>query len=334
MKTPLILPFLALGALFAPPSLAQAPAVPTPAELAKVLGFTDAEIGRIKGGEIIQKDLKEGSDKELAGVLAVIFHRPVKELVDIALQGKMLETNKSMQAFRVWKPDASADKAFADVGLSATQTAEAKILANASPGSKLNLSAAEIAQFQNVRPEPSAVNVPLRAMLKARYEAYRKSGLKGITPYARGGRNESSPASELTLAINQTKTAARRQDFFEALLNYPADPLPDTEHRFYWFKQTVESRPTFVLAHRAERHAANAALLTEEQFYVGHSYNSNFVAGGGLEVQGGTLVFYVNRTFTDQVAGLGSGLKHGIGRSLMLFEVAANLKRIREQLQK
>ena len=136
------------------------------------------------------------------------------------------------------------------------------------------------------------------------------------------------------MAINETKTAARRQDFFQALLNYPADPLPDMEHRFYWFKKTVEDRPTFILAHRAERRAANAALLTEEQFYVGHSYNANFIAGGCLEVQGGTLVFYVNRTFTDQVAGFGSGLKHGIGRGRMLSEVATNLKRIRDQLQK
>jgi hypothetical protein len=109
-------------------------------------------------------------------------------------------------------------------------------------------------------------------------------------------------------------------------------PWPDVEQRFYWFKQTVENRPTFVLAHRAERHVANAALLTAEQFYVGHSYNSNFIAGGCLEVQGGALVFYVNRTVTDQVAGFGSGMKHSIGRGQMLDSVTARLKRIREQL--
>src|SRR5262249_49848585 len=150
---------------------------------------------------------------------------------------------------------------------------------------------------------PDAVNAPLRAMLKARYESYRKSGLKGIATYTRGGSKESSPGEELTLAIKETMTAARRPDYFNALLSYPANPMPDTEHRFYWFKTTVENRPTFILAHRAERHTDNVALLTEEQYYVGHSYNSNFIAGGALEVQGGSLVFYVNRTFTDQVAG-------------------------------
>lgn len=94
----------------------------------------------------------------------------------------------------------------------------------------------------------------------------------------------------------------------------------------------MENRPTFILSHRAERHAANAALLTEEQYYVGHSYNSNFIAGGALEVQGGTIVFYVNRTFTDQVAGWGSSLKHNIGRGQMLDAVVAKLQRARGQL--
>ena len=307
---------------------------PTPDEVGKALGFTDAEIGQIKGGAVVSKDLKEGSDKELAGVVAVMFNKPVSELVEVAMQGKMLETDKNMLAFKVWKPDASADEAFAEVGLSATETGEAKIFANASPGSKLNLSTADIALFQNLQPTSDSVNPQLRAMLKARYEAYRKSGLNGVAPYTRGGRNEAHPSKELELAINETKTAARRQDFFNALLNYPADSLPDTEHRFYWFKSTVENRPTFILAHRAERHTATAALLTEEQFYVGHSYNSNFIAGGALEVQGGTMVFYVNRTFTDQVAGFGSGMKHSIGRSQMLSAVEATLTRVREQLQK
>jgi hypothetical protein len=312
---------------------AQTPAPPTVHEVAKVLGFNDQEITKIKAGEVISKALAEGSDKELAGVVAVFFKKPVNELADIAIQGKLLESDKSIQAFRVWKPEESVDDAFAEVGLGAGDSAEAKLFAKASPGDKLNLSMAEIATFKKVRPTPDAVNAPLRAMLKARYAAYLQSGLKGIAPYTRG-RKESSPADELTLAIRETMPAAPRKDFLEALLNYPADQPANLEHRFYWFKQTVEDRPIFILSHQAERKSDNAAIMTEEQFYVSHSYNSNFIAAGGLSVEGGTLVFYLNRTFTDQVAGLASGMKHGIGRGQMLSEVTANLKRDREELQK
>jgi hypothetical protein len=312
---------------------AQAPGPPSTEDVAKALGFADLEIRRIKGGEVISKRLSEESGKELAGVVAVFFKKPVGELLDIAMQGSMLKSDKSIQAFRAWKADESAEDAFAEVGLRTEDAAEAKRFAKASPGDKLNLSTAEIAQFKRIRPDPDAVNVPLRALLRARYDAYRQKGLKGIAPYTRG-RSAASPAEELTLAIKETMAAASGKDFFEALLNYPADQPPNVEHRFYWFKQTVEDRPTFILAHRAQRHTDNAALMTEEQFYVGHSYNSNFVAAGGFSVEGGTLVFYVNRTFTDQVAGLGSGVKHGIGRGQMLSEVAANLKRIRGELEK
>jgi len=46
------------------------------------------------------------------------------------------------------------------------------------------------------------------------------------------------------------------------------------------------------------------------------------------------LVFSVNRTFTAQVAGFGSGRKHRIGRGQVLDTVTARLKRIREQIRK
>jgi hypothetical protein len=54
----------------------------------------------------------------------------------------------------------------------------------------------------------------------------------------------------------------------------------------------------------------------------------------GPTVQGGTLVFYMNRTVTDQVAGFASELRHSIGRKQMLSNVAATLKGVREQSSK
>ena len=325
---------LAALALWLPPATAHTPVVPTPAELAKALGFTAAEITQIEAGEIVSKDLKEGSDKELAGVVAVFFKKPVTELVESVLQGKTLESDKRIQAFRGWNPDGSVEEAFAGLGLDASESDEANVFWRASTGEKLNLSTAEIAQFRKVGREPKALNAELQAMLRARYEAYRQSGLRGIAPYARGGSKTASPGNELALAIKEAMPVAHLDDYFQALLDYPANPLPDVRHRFYWFKQEVEGRPTFILAHRASHQTTNAALLTEEQFYVGHSYNANLVVGGGLQVQGGTLVFYVNRTFTDQVAGFASGLRHTIGRGQMLSEIATKLQRVREQLEK
>jgi hypothetical protein len=46
---------------------------------ARSYGFTDAEIERILHGDILTKDLKEGSNKELAGVAAVWLPKPIVE---------------------------------------------------------------------------------------------------------------------------------------------------------------------------------------------------------------------------------------------------------------
>jgi len=311
---------------------AQAQEIQTPAELAQKLGFEPAEIEKIKAGEIVRKDLQERED-ELAGVVAGFFAKPVSELADRALVAEFRDPQAPDAPFRGWKPQDPADDAFANLGLTASETDEAKLFSRASPGGKLNLSADELGLFSKSKSSPDEVNAVLRTLLKARYEAYRKDGLKGIAPYTRG-KKTISPTDALQQAITQTMTAARQQDYFQALLQYPAKEIPGMEHRFFWFKQTVEDRPTFILAHRTKvRVEEKAALLTEEQFYVSHSYNANFIAGACLAVEGGTMVFYVNRTFTDQVAGFGSGLKHSIGRGQMLSQVEEQLRGVREKLK-
>ena len=303
--------------------------MPTVSDVGQRLGFSPAEITQIKNGEIITQELAEGSDKELAGVVAVFFKRPLGELADLALEGKMLSKDPTLRSHYAWKPDEPIEKAFGGLSLKGDERKELELYKRAAPGTKLNLSDAEIAR---VRQAPDTF-AAMRASLVARYESYRRSGLKGIASYARGGKKIASPSDELTLAIQETMPVARRPDYFKALLDYPQNPAPDLEHRFYWFKQIVENRPTFILAHRVSRKTDTAALLTEAQYYVSHSYNSNFIGAGALAVEGGTVVFYCNRTFTDQVAGMGSGLKHAIGRKQMLGEVAGNLRRIRGELE-
>jgi hypothetical protein len=315
-----IVSFLLVTVILLPTiAVAQDASIPSRANVAKALGFSDSEIEQIKGGKIVSKDLKEGSDKELAGVVAAFFTRPLADLAEKTLYGKFLESEPNMQV-RVWRPEDSADKQFTDFSLGANEGEEARRFLGASKGGQLNLSAAEIEQFRKLN-GAGAVNAELQAMLKARYEAYRRDGLKGIAPYARGWKQTVSPGEELAQAINEALPGEHLPDYRKALLNYPSDPPPEMEQRFYLYKQQVENRPTFILAHRASARSTNTAVLTEEEYYVSHSYNCNFVIAAGFAVQGGTLVFYMNRTFTDHVAGLASGLKHGIGRSQMLSNV-------------
>ncbi len=54
---------------------------------------------------------------------------------------------------------------------------------------------------------------------------------------------------------------------------------------------------------------------------------------GCVPVDDGVVVFYRNRTSTDQVAGFGSGLKTGIGRGQMLDRIVQHFSDLRKALE-
>jgi hypothetical protein len=246
-------------------------------------GFTDAEMERVLRGDVLAKPLSEGSDRELAGVVAVWWPRPLTEFAEIALDGGWLRGDPSIRSFHVWKRGEPADAAFTDLHVDAEQ----------------------------------------RAMLERRYEAYSTRGLKG-TP---------APARELlAIAIQETKALDGWPSYAKALLEFPAESQAGMEHRFFAYRQDVEGRPTFILSHRAGVHDERSALITEQRYYVSQSYICRFIASQCFEASGGTLMFYVNRLFTDQVSGVGSSLKHALGRRKMLAGLAANMRRDREKL--
>lgn len=248
-------------------------AVPAVAETpARLYGYTEEEIQQVMAGAILSKELKEASEKELAGVVAVFFHKPVAEIAGTLLEGKNLKFDKTIHDLRVWKPD---------------------------------------------QPVPD-----LPRDLNAHYEAYRKGGLTGV-----GKRGE-----ELTLAV-KALPAERWGEISKALLRYPSDTPRDMEQRFFFYRQEVDGQPTFILSHRCRKQGEHGALVTEQRYHVSRTYDCRFIASDCVEVPGGTLVFYVNCLFTDQVAGMGSRVKHNIGRKRMLADVAASLKDLRAKLE-
>ena len=78
---------------------------------------------------------------------------------------------------------------------------------------------------------------------------------------------------------------------------------------------------------------SEGALIAERQFYVQHNYNSLNLVVGAVPVEGGIVLFYRNRTFTDQVAGFGSGMKKGIGRGQMQNTIVKLFKEAQRQLE-
>jgi hypothetical protein len=245
---------------------------------------------------------------------------------------------------RLSAPPSEGD--FGALGYTDGELKEVQKLLKVKAGSDFNLSAAEIERFKsvagklkgrNASRDPGVrerINETMRAVLLERVQAYREKGLEGIAPYTRGKKKTADPAEELDLATRQDMILPDElKEFEQALANYPRD-AEGTKSEFFWVKQRVQKRPTFVLVHRIVERGEDYLLGAERHFYVGQSYNSLQIVAGAMPVDGDLVIFYRNRTSTDQVAGVGSGMKKGIGRGQMRDTIIKNFEDIRKTLEK
>jgi len=305
----------------------------TSRKLLEYLSFTPHEQEALMRGEITSHAVNELSDKELAITMAVLVPAPLENLLDFIRSGRALETDRDLLAHGElhFTPSGDVDPTgFSDVGFAPSEESEIRALLEVKPGSWFNLSESESKNLASLRQtfDPKgceknprcaeAVASTLRNMLRERLAAYRERGLSGIEPYTRGGGQQADPAEELRKATNAARFLAHEYpQIFDAFLNYPRGNQSGMESRFFWLKLKAQDRPTFILSHRVLCLRGGVAFAAERQFYVGHSYNSLQILAGLIPIEGRTLLVYLNRTSTDQVAGFMSGTRHGMGRKMM-----------------
>lgn len=336
------------GVLLVAFSIAGAAPEPTSERVLKYLSFTPAEQEALRRGEITSHAVDELSDKELAITEAMLVPTPVNDLLDFLRSGKVLETDRDTLAHGAIAVDASGhfDPAALDgVGLEASEAKEVRELLEAGPGSSVNLSAAELDAFAGLRRafppkecgrDPhcaEAVVSAYRKVLRDRLAAYLDRGIAGIGPYARDGNKTADPADELRKAAGAARFLEQWDpQVFAAFRDFPKSDQGGIENRFLWLKQTVQDRPAFILSHRTLCIRDGIAVAAERQFYVGHSYNSLQILVGLVPMEGRTLVVYLNRTSSDQVAGVMTGTRHGVGRHIMEKEIRGQFEDIRAKL--
>jgi len=282
-------------------------------------GLSEEDKQRVLKGEFVTADAKAVSDRDLAVSIVFLVKTSPEALSKQVLSGSLVTASKDVRAYALFKnPGSVADLA----GLRITAD-EAKALAAAKPGSKFNLSAAEIAAF-NGRPtaNPEAVQAELHQMLLRRLQAYRASGLAGIAPYDRGGSTEMNVAPDLRKAGEAARVLQKHLPKFHAVLvDYPKGAGPEYQENFIWQKSIVDGKPTYVLQHTLAAADGTARAMAQRQYYVSGSYNGQQAVAGFLPVQGGTLVVYSSHAFTEQVAGVGSSMKRGIGSRMMATQL-------------
>ena len=313
---------LTLAAAAAPP--------PTLDELFAELHIAPADRANLFAGQILSTPITEGSTKELAAGFAMYVPAPTAKLVEFVRNGKLLANDKDVIAFGELREHPRPDD-LTGITFTPDQADEEKLLTEVAPGAKFNLATEEIKAFH-----AQAQAIPVyRELLLQRHAAYRKGGLAAVTPYDRGNGHATQPGAELRGAAQESKLFATHfPELHRALLNFPAQQPDGVIHRFFWINQRIENRPTFILSHRLAWVQPAGALMVESQYYVGHSYNSMQIMVGCLPVNGGTVVFYSNRTYCDQLAGFASPLRHAIGRSQMRDEIIKTFEQVRTAVTK
>lgn len=342
------LPTLCLGLTIVGAAVLGQPAVAAPLSAGAVgehLGFSAEDERKFEAGEIVYSEIEEATDKQLAIAIAMLVQADVDQLVATILDNSRMATDPGVLdagGLDPANPDAST---FAEVTFTPEEVGEIEALLNVEPGSDFNLSTVEIERFQTLAaqhdaPQASdpaiaeAVTTAYREVLAERFQAYLAEGLAGIAPYDRGG--------ELSSATDDLEAAAAAPtlrlvaegfpDLYRAFVNYPNDALDDVEHAFAWIKLGAEGRPIFVLDHTMIQHRADAMILLERVFYVGHSFNASQVFAAALPIDEGLAVLYTNRTASDQLAGFMSGVRHKIGRGMMRDALIELFESFRAQL--
>ena len=323
--------FLLIVCLFAAaPMGASAQPLPLVAEeLAAALGFGASEVARMWRGEIVSQTLDGTTEKELAVAVMMRLHDDHRDFFERARSGLFFEVDRTvLDAGEIPENEPEVD-AFAALSL---DPSELQRLARARPGPEFNLTEAESLRLRSAAKGGDAeVLDAYRRILTHRLREYRQKGIDGISSYARGSRPEARPSEDLRSAVaSLAGLSGRCPSFYGSFSSFPARSDPAVSHRFFWAVQRVQDRPTVVLSHWVLQLHPDFAILGQRQFYVGQGYDALQTLVGAFAVgQGDSLVFYLNRTSTEQVSGFGSSIAHRLGGKVMLDEVESLFRALR-----
>ena len=314
---------------------AHAANVPDLQELIHQFGIQHQSLTSLEQNKTIFFNVAEHHEKELAAGVAIYMAARPNKVIEFIRHNGMASVETEVTAQDFIPPHATLDTF--NIFSFENGSREAANFLVTKPGSQFNLSDRELQTLQsidptNINPAPLASQT-YRKILWQRWQDYRSKGLKGIAAYDRGAGKTADPARELLVAtMNNKILASYFPKLYQVWLNYPAVLPAGADEQFFLIIRQVEGRPTADLVHRIILAADTGGIILSRQFYVGHSYNSNQFTIICLPFRDGSLVFYVNQTFTDQITGFGSSIKRPIGREQMRRRMDNHLKNLSNAL--
>jgi hypothetical protein len=291
---------------------------------------------KVKGGEIVAPPVNDATDKELAVRLVMLVKAPPERLKEYITADNLLGKDPTFAASGELTPDAPKIQG---IKLSVD---EAMDYLESEPGSDFNFHTQDYAKLKAAKKKlkddkgaPVAAAKVLSEILLSRFQAYVQGGIGAVAPYDRGDGKFSEPGDELLnsmLASQILQNAAPVA--FQAFRDFPGGPTDGIAHQFFWSQQKVEDKPAFILSHRMTYPMKNGVVYMDRQYFVSRTYNSMLTGTGCAQLAEGTIVYYFNRTSTDQVVGFMQETRHSIGRKQMREELIKMFEDIRNKVGK
>jgi hypothetical protein len=305
------------------PGVTRAQDKPSAAEVLELAKFSEKHLRDLLAGEKVTVQAHEASRREIAVALACLIPperegslAPFRNAVPI-MPDKYRDSSGSIDP-----DDLEASLVALSIGKDARD--EAKRYLRAKPGWGFSLSSEEIAAFAALDPpkgqEVPAVEGQLRRMFAARVRDYRSKGLAGIAPFDRGEGEVSSAGEDLQRSTIVSKGFEEiLPDVHRALLEYPLGFPSQAEEYYFWTRIQVLGRPVFLLNQRLAGQREGRSVVVERQFYATQFLGAGQTVIALIQVQEGTLAFYVNHTFVDRWTGPGftTGAKRAAGLKII-----------------
>ena len=314
-------------------------------ELLDTAGFSEEDREKIHRGEIVSEGLDDDlTDTHLGVALAAHIAVPPGELLEYLREADDHREDPDLLGFGDIDEN-DLDESFAAIEFTANEGDEIRRMLAAEPGADFNFSTEEYARFAELRErfspkdcpdDPACVDALMstyRSILRGRFEAYRKRGVNGLAPYARGDSESSDPSRELQAVAKASILGKRRPDLYETVYGYPNGNQELVTHTFQWFKVVSQDRPNFILSHRMELVEPEAKYELMRQFYSTSSFNCSIASSGLFPIEDKTFFFFYNRTFTDQVTGFMAGTRKKMGGKMMAKSIRDDLLRLQENLE-
>ena len=327
---------LAIAVCTASTSWADAP--PSLDEVFKTLGFSQKDVEAVKNGQIVSIEPKRTRDDQLIAAVAVPIKASVAALTDGLKTGRNISVDSDVLG--QGKIDPGSSDPLAAFAFKDSKEID-KLLSN-DRAKNFHLSSDEQAMLEKQLAGLSASQAgsgekamaAYREVLAGRLEAYNTRGLDGVAPYVDGS-DTLSPAATLKAATEQAKSFLSQYfpDFWAAISDFPKNGSQAIASDFYWGDREVEGRPAALLVHHLYEATDDYLMVSQRQYYVGHTYESLQMFGLAMPTENGSVIFSVNSIYTEQITGFFSGVAQSVGEKRTKESMIKHFEAVRKAIQ-